>query len=61
MIQPAPTADEIDAEVKKWIAGEPSRLTVKAVKPRKTVPDFELPEGYEWSSEDSALDHLTVP
>ena len=61
VIQPAPTTEEIDAEVKKWIAGEPSKLTVKAVKPRKPVPDFELPEGYEWSSEDSALDHLTVP
>jgi hypothetical protein len=48
IIQPAPTTEEIDAEVKKWIAGKPSRLTVKSVKERPAYNENpELPEGYE--------------
>ncbi len=43
-----PTKAEIDAEVKKWIAGKPSKLTIK--KPvMEPEPEFVLPEGYEWS------------
>lgn len=57
VVQVAPTREEIDAEVKKWIAGEPSKLTVKNVKPRVSVPKFELPEGYEWSSDDDRHDN----
>ncbi len=47
VIQPKPTTAEIDAEVKKWIAGKPSRLTVKVKYPRAPDPEPELPEGYE--------------
>lgn len=49
VIQPAPTTEEIDAEVKKWIAGEPSKLTVKKKYAKAHEPEFVLPEGYEWS------------
>jgi hypothetical protein len=43
-----PTEAEIDAEIRKWIAGQPSRLTVKVKKERAPEPEPELPEGYEW-------------
>lgn len=56
-VQPAPTREEIDAEVKKWIAGEPSRLTVKVKKERAPMPKFELPEGYKFSSDDDRHDN----
>ena len=46
---PPATREEIDKEVKKWIAGEPSRLTVKKKYEKAPEPEFELPEGYEWS------------
>jgi len=46
---PPATREEIDKEVKKWIAGEPSRLTVKKKYAKAPEPEFELPEGYEWS------------
>ena len=47
VVQVAPTKEEIDAEVQKWIKGEPSKLTVKNVKPRAPEPEIELPEDYE--------------
>jgi hypothetical protein len=58
IIQPKPTTEEIDAEVKKWIAGKPSRLTVKSVKPRAPYkPDIGPDDEYEWSSEEARLEY----
>ena len=56
--EPEPTREEIDAEVKKWIAGEPSKLTVKNVKPRAPhKPEIGSDDEYEWSSEEAKLEY----
>ena len=53
-IKANPTNEEIDAEFKKWIAGQPSKIAVKDKPPRwdteQEEKDFVLPPGYEWSS-----------
>jgi hypothetical protein len=54
----APTTEEIDAEVKKWIAGEPSKLTVKVKTPRAPYkPEIGSDDEYEWSSEEDRLEY----
>ena len=58
VVQVAPTKEEIDAEVKKWIAGEPSKLTVKNVKPRAPhKPEIGNDDEYEWSSEEARIEY----
>ena len=53
-----PTREEIDVEVKKWIAGKPSRLTVKVKGPRAPFrPDIGSDDEYEWSSEETRLEY----
>lgn len=56
-VQPEPTREEIDIEVKKWIAGEPSKLTVKVAKPRAPYKPDIGGDDYEWSSEEARLEY----
>jgi hypothetical protein len=38
---------EVDIEAQKFIAGKPSKIAAKDVKPRAPEPEFVLPEGYQ--------------
>jgi hypothetical protein len=46
--EPMPTSEEIDAEIKKWMAGKPSKIVIKNRKERPPEPEYVLPPGYEW-------------
>ncbi len=56
-----PTDAEIDEEVRKFIAGEPSKITVKNVEPRPAEEPFELPPGYEWAGGGIAIRKPMTP
>jgi hypothetical protein len=43
-----PTEAEIDEEVRKFIAGKPSKITVKDHKPRLKLEPLDIPPGYEY-------------
>jgi hypothetical protein len=43
-----PTREEIDAEIKKWMAGQPSKLTVKPDRPRPEPEPEPMPAGYHY-------------
>jgi hypothetical protein len=47
-VEPAPTEADIDEEVRKFIAGEPSMIARKNVEPRAEEEPFEILRGYEY-------------
>jgi hypothetical protein len=56
-----PTDAEIDEEIHKFMAGKPSKITIKDRKPRPEQEPFVVPPGYEYHEAEERIRRPMTP